>query len=263
MAQAAGRFASTPPCRAGADRLRRPCSPRPTIAICITCSWKSGTPSVRSRIGARSGCGEVDRFFAVPPAKVRMHHAALDRTRPHDRHLDHEIVEAARPEPRQHRHLRAALDLEDADRVGAATPCRRRPDLRRGCASRRRADRTPRPRLRACEARRRRGSSASALRIAVSMPRPSTSILKKPSVSRSSLSQGTTVRSCMRAGSTGATSHERLGREHEAADVDRQMARKPLELARERDHAAAAARRSAIEADLGEARLARPRRVSQ
>ena len=48
-----------------------------------------------------------------------MHHVALDRARPHDRDLDDEIVEFARFEPRQHRHLRAALDLEDAERVGA------------------------------------------------------------------------------------------------------------------------------------------------
>ena len=49
-----------------------------------------------------------------------MHHVALDRSRPHDRDLDHQVVEFLRLEPRQHRHLRAALDLEHADRVGAA-----------------------------------------------------------------------------------------------------------------------------------------------
>ena len=48
-----------------------------------------------------------------------MHHVALDWARPHDRDLDDEIVEFARFEPRQHCHLRAALDLEDAERVGA------------------------------------------------------------------------------------------------------------------------------------------------
>ncbi len=48
-----------------------------------------------------------------------MHHVALDRAGPHDRHLDDEIVEAGRLQPRQHRHLRAALDLEHADRVRA------------------------------------------------------------------------------------------------------------------------------------------------
>ena len=33
--------------------------------------------------------------------------------------LDHEIVEAGGFQPRQHRHLRPALDLEDAERIGA------------------------------------------------------------------------------------------------------------------------------------------------
>ena len=37
---------------------------------------------------------------------------------PDDRDLDDEIVESSGLQPRQHRHLRPALDLEDADRVG-------------------------------------------------------------------------------------------------------------------------------------------------
>ena len=49
-----------------------------------------------------------------------MHHVALDRTGPDDRHLDDEIVEGPRLHPRQHRHLRAAFDLEGAERVGLA-----------------------------------------------------------------------------------------------------------------------------------------------
>ncbi|KOT25677.1 hypothetical protein DM52_4833 [Burkholderia mallei] len=55
-----------------------------------------------------------------PPLQVRMHGAALDRPRPDDRYLDHQIVIAARPQARQHRHLRARLDLEHPDRVRAA-----------------------------------------------------------------------------------------------------------------------------------------------
>ena len=39
---------------------------------------------------------------------------------PDDRHLDDQIIEGARLDARQHGHLRAALDLEDADRVGLA-----------------------------------------------------------------------------------------------------------------------------------------------
>ena len=49
-----------------------------------------------------------------------MHHVALDGAGPHDRHLDDEIVEASRLQARQHVHLRAALDLEDADGLGPA-----------------------------------------------------------------------------------------------------------------------------------------------
>ena len=48
-----------------------------------------------------------------------MHHVALDRAGPHDRHLHDEVVEARRPEPRQHVHLRPALDLEHPEAVGA------------------------------------------------------------------------------------------------------------------------------------------------
>ena len=48
-----------------------------------------------------------------------MDHVALDRTRPDDRDLHDDVVEARRLEARQHRHLRARLDLEHADRVGA------------------------------------------------------------------------------------------------------------------------------------------------
>ena len=49
--------------------------------------------------------------------QVRMHHLPDDRARADDRHLDDEVVEARRLHPRQGRHLRSALDLEDADRV--------------------------------------------------------------------------------------------------------------------------------------------------
>ena len=49
-----------------------------------------------------------------------MHHAALDRPRPHDGHLYHQVVILARPQPGQHAHLRARLDLEHADGVGVA-----------------------------------------------------------------------------------------------------------------------------------------------
>ncbi len=46
-----------------------------------------------------------------------MHHAAGDRPRANDADLDDQIVEVTRPQPRQHRHLGAAFDLEHAHRV--------------------------------------------------------------------------------------------------------------------------------------------------
>ncbi len=49
-----------------------------------------------------------------------MHHVALDRPGPDDRDLDDEVVEAARLQPRQHVHLRPALDLEHAERIALA-----------------------------------------------------------------------------------------------------------------------------------------------
>ncbi|MCW0417502.1 hypothetical protein NB689_003256 [Xanthomonas sacchari] len=61
----------------------------------------------------------VGGFLAAAPAQIRMHHAALDRPGAHDRHLDDQIVELFRLQPRQHRHLRARFDLEHADGVGA------------------------------------------------------------------------------------------------------------------------------------------------
>ena len=58
------------------------------------------------------------RFAAGPPIQIRMHHLPDDRARTDDRHLDDEVVEHLRLEPRQRRHLRARFDLEEADRVG-------------------------------------------------------------------------------------------------------------------------------------------------
>ena len=47
-----------------------------------------------------------------------MHHIALNRSRPNDRHFNHNVVKTFRFHPRQRGHLRAALDLENADRIG-------------------------------------------------------------------------------------------------------------------------------------------------
>ena len=59
-----------------------------------------------------------DRFEAVAAPDVRVHRPALDRAGADQRHLDHEVVELARLEPRQRGHLGPRLDLEHADGVG-------------------------------------------------------------------------------------------------------------------------------------------------
>jgi hypothetical protein len=62
----------------------------------------------------------VDLVLALAPAQIGMHHVALDRVGPHDRDFNDEVIERRRLQPRQHRHLRAALDLERAECVGLA-----------------------------------------------------------------------------------------------------------------------------------------------
>ena len=49
-----------------------------------------------------------------------MHHVALERSGPDDRHLDDEIIKIAWFQPRQHRNLGARLNLEHANGVAAA-----------------------------------------------------------------------------------------------------------------------------------------------
>ena len=50
--------------------------------------------------------------------EIGVHRAALDRPRPHERDLDGQVLEVLGPGAQQHLHLRARLDLEDADGVG-------------------------------------------------------------------------------------------------------------------------------------------------
>ena len=64
--------------------------------------------------------GRLRRLQPLTAPQVGVHHAALDRPGPHDRDLDHQVVELARLQARQHALLRAALDLEHAHRVGPA-----------------------------------------------------------------------------------------------------------------------------------------------
>ena len=62
----------------------------------------------------------VDLLQAHAATQIGMHHVALDGAGPDDRDLDDEIVEFPRFQARQHRHLGARFDLEDAQRIGAA-----------------------------------------------------------------------------------------------------------------------------------------------
>src|SRR4029078_6601444 len=59
-------------------------------------------------------------------AQIRMHHAAGDRSGPDNADLDHQVIKILRFEPRQHRHLSAALDLKHADGVALANHIERR-----------------------------------------------------------------------------------------------------------------------------------------
>ena len=56
--------------------------------------------------------GERHGLLAIAAAQVRMHHIALYGARPDDGYFYHQIVERPGLEPRQHRHLCAALYLE-------------------------------------------------------------------------------------------------------------------------------------------------------
>ena len=55
---------------------------------------------------------------ALLAPQVRMDGIALDRSRPDDRDLDHQVVEVLRPALGERLHLGPALDLEDPDRIG-------------------------------------------------------------------------------------------------------------------------------------------------
>ena len=58
--------------------------------------------------------------LSFAPLYIRMDRPALDRPRPHQCHLDRQVVEVPRLGPRQHLHLRPRLDLEDAGGLGGA-----------------------------------------------------------------------------------------------------------------------------------------------
>ena len=67
--------------------------------------------------GLDRGVGVGDGVLAVAPAEVGVDHVALDGAGADNRHLDDQIVEVPWLQPRQHRHLGAAFNLKDPDRV--------------------------------------------------------------------------------------------------------------------------------------------------
>ena len=124
-----------------------------------------------------------------------MHHVALDRPRPHDRHLDDEIVEA-----------RAASGAAAWSSAPGSRPGTRRRN-RRGTACRRPSGSSAGTVASVELARRCAGAMRSkARRMQVSMPSASTSTFSMPSASRSSLSHSMTVRSSIAAFSIGTSS---------------------------------------------------------
>ena len=125
-----------------------------------------------------------------------MDHVALDRSGPHDRDFDHQIVEQSRLQPRQHAHLRPAFDLKHADRVGPADHVVNRWSSSAGIVGQRQRRRPW------C-----RSTRSKHLRIAVSIPAPGNRLSRCPSSSRSSLSHSMTVRSAIAAFSIGTSSH--------------------------------------------------------
>ena len=61
-----------------------------------------------------------DRLLAVAAPDVGVHRPALDRTRSDQRHLHHQVVERAGPQPGQGGHLGPGLHLEHPHRIGPA-----------------------------------------------------------------------------------------------------------------------------------------------
>ena len=120
--------------------------------------------------------------------------AALDRPGPDDRHLDGQVLDVLGPRARQHLHLGAALDLEDAGRLRGLDPS---VDL--GIV-----ERDPRQvdSLAADP-----GDLGRRVRsTAESMPSPSRSIFRKPASAHESLSHWAICRPSIAAGTTGQRS---------------------------------------------------------
>ena len=98
-------------------------NPAAAIDTSSTWSWKTTTPSVsRERLAQRLVLDrhDVARVLAQAAAvlDVRVDGLALDRPRADERDLHGQVVEVLGLRAQQALHLRAALDLEDADGVG-------------------------------------------------------------------------------------------------------------------------------------------------
>ena len=68
----------------------------------------------------RTGGGNGHCLCPAPPLEIGVDHVALDRPGADNRHLDHQVIETARPQAGQHVHLRPALDLEHPERIPLA-----------------------------------------------------------------------------------------------------------------------------------------------
>ena len=133
-------------------------------------------PQRRLERGVLVGDLEV-RIDAQPlaPLDVGVDGAALDRPGSHDRHLDRDVLEVLGARAQQRLHLRAALDLEDADGLSVLDRV-----VGRGILVRDAAEVDPLPRVLAI--------SSTQRSTAESIPSPSRSIFRKPASAHESLS---------------------------------------------------------------------------
>ena len=121
---------------------------------------------------------------------VGVDRAALDRPGAHDRDLDREVVEVLRARAPQRGHLRAALDLEDAGRLGVLD---RVVDLGgRRSGIRERSIRSPRARGDLLDAALDRGEHPEAEQVDLQEARVGAGVLVPLTIWRPSIAAGTT-----------------------------------------------------------------------
>ena len=164
------------------------------MAICMSCSWNSGTPRVLRQglleQGVRVGDGLLE---ALAAADVGVDGRSLDGAGPDDGHLDHQVGEAPGPDPGQGGHLGPALHLEHPHGVGPAQ------HVVDGVLLGHHGQVDLHPVVR-------RAIRSTARCRASSIPSPSRSNLTRPTAAQSSLSHCSAVRPGCRAHSTGHTS---------------------------------------------------------